>query len=125
MKPFFSTLLFLFIFTLGFSQNNKKIIGNWKFKSVTSTNQECKDVDYFPIYTFNFKVDGTAEFKSEEGIAQSDYRLRDNFIELFNLSENGIKQEGTAQFIIKSISDTSLIISVDYECGSIDIIFIK
>ncbi len=125
MKKIFPTILFLFTFSLGFSQNNEKIIGDWNFKSVTTTNPNCKDVDYFPIYAFKFKRDGIAKFKSEEGIAQASFRLQNNYIELYNLSENGIKQGGTAQFLIKNISKTALIISVEYECGSIDITFMK
>ena len=125
MKKIIALLSFYLFLTLGFSQNSIELIGKWNFNSVTTTEPNCKDVDYFPISTFNFFENGKAEFKSSEGIAKASYSLSNNIIELFDLSENGVKQEGTAEFLLKSLSETTLTLMVEYECGSINIIFKK
>lgn len=125
MKQLLTTLTFLFIFSSGFSQNKKDIIGTWNYNSVTTTNQNCKDVDYFPINAFTFLENGTAEFKSAEGLAKASYKLEHNSIILYDLLEKGVKQEGSNQLLIKSLTKNDLILTVEYECGSIDIIFKK
>jgi len=125
MKNSLTTLLFLLVLQLGFSQNAKELTGTWKFQTVTSTNPSCKGVDYFPVQSFTFLDNGNAVFESDEGTAGASFRLNGNIIELYNLSENGVKQEGELQFIIKELSKKSLILVVEYDCGSIDIIFNK
>ncbi|MGB1004266.1 MAG: hypothetical protein ACPGVC_08560 [Salibacteraceae bacterium] len=125
MKNLISTFLLLFVLNTGFGQNEEKIIGTWKYQSVTTTNPSCKGVDYFPITTFVFLKNGTAELNSDEGNAKANYKVNNSTIELFNLTENGVKQEGEAQFQIKSITSNTLTIMVEYECGSIDIVFKK
>lgn len=125
MKKTFFTLLFSLFLTIGFGQKSQDLVGTWSFNSVTSTNQNCKDVDYFPISTFKFMANGKAEFKSSEGTAQASYKLNNNVIELFDLTENGVKQEGSAQFVLKDVGKGTLILTIEYECGSIDVIFKK
>ncbi len=125
MKKTVTAIIFSLFLTLGYSQNSQNLVGTWNFNSVTTTNQNCKGVDYFPISTFKFTANGKAEFKSSEGTANASYKLVDNVIELFKLSENGVKQEGSAQFVLKSVTKDTLILTVEYECGSIDIIFKK
>lgn len=114
-----------FLFTTSFAQDSEKIVGLWNFSNVSTTNADCKDVAYFPINSFRFTNDGLAEFKSVEGIANAKYRVLKDKIKMTDLSENGVKQEGSAEFRIKEVTDTTLTLLVDYECGSIDIIFKK
>jgi hypothetical protein len=125
MNRYYLTILFFMFLKIGYSQKNNELNGTWKFQQVTTTNQNCKDVDYFPVSTFKFSDNGKAEFISEEGIFKADYTLKENIIGLYNLSENNIKQDGAAHFRIKSIDKENLIITVTYECGSIDIEFKK
>ncbi|KAB1065994.1 DUF2147 domain-containing protein [Salibacter halophilus] len=125
MKKLISIIVLLFILRIGFAQNKNEIVGTWKFQSVTTTDQSCKSVDYFPINTFQFKENGKAEFKSAEGIAEASYRVDQNTIKLYDLIENGQKQEGSTQFRLKSVNNTTMILNVKYECGSIDIVFKK
>jgi len=125
MKKLISFTFAVFIMNCCFAQNTSDLIGLWKFSDVSSTNSNCKDVSYFPINSFHFKKDGKAEFKSEEGIANADYKVVNSAIRLTNLIENGVNQAGMAEFEIKNLSATTLTLVVLYECGSIDIIFKK
>jgi hypothetical protein len=108
-----------------FSQNNQDIIGTWKFEKVTTTNPKCKDVSYFPINSFKFEQNNNAEFQSVEGIAKSTYKINNQSIELTNLTENGVKIEGSVDFKLKKLTNQELILLVEYECGSIEIVFKK
>ena len=123
-KTLYSLIFSLFL-TCGFGQSAQDIVGTWKFQAVKTTNPACKSVDSFPISTFTFRANGTAEFKSGEGHAQARYKMSNNVIHLFDLSENGVKQEGTGTFGVKSVSNDTLILTVEYECGSIDMVFKK
>lgn len=125
MKKLIITIILGLTISIGYSQSEKDLVGTWNYHSVTTTNPNCKDVDYFPITTFKFSENGRAEFRSSEGTAKASYKLDNNIIELFDLSENGVKQEGSAQFQLKSVTKTALTITVEYECGSIDILFKK
>jgi hypothetical protein len=125
MKKTIFILLFCLVSTLGFSQSTQDIVGTWTFHSVTTTNPECKNVDYFPISTFKFMNNGKVEFNSSEGVAKASYTLKNKVIRLTDLSENGVKQEGSAEFGVKSVSKDTLILTIAYECGSIDIVFKK
>lgn len=125
MKKLVATILLSLTITLGFCQSEKELSGTWNYHSVTTTNPNCKDVDNFPISYFKFMPNGKAEFKSSEGKANASYKLENNVIKLFDLSENGVKQEGSAQFVLKSVTKNTLTLTVEYECGSIDIVFKK
>jgi hypothetical protein len=125
MKSIITTLTLLFILTTSFAQEKKDIIGTWTYNSVTTTNENFKDVDYFPINSFKFLENGIAEFTSAEGLAKSSYKIENNSIILYDLIENGVQQEGSNQLDIKSMTKTDLTLTVKYECGSIDIIFNK
>tara|TARA_R110002096_G_scaffold400737_1_gene597403 strand:- start:71 stop:448 length:378 start_codon:yes stop_codon:yes gene_type:complete len=125
MKTLFSSVLLFCFASICLGQNSAEIIGSWTFTNVTSTDASCKSVDYFPIQTFKFNSDGGAEFKSGEGLAKAKFRVKENSIELYDLSENGVKQDGSAEFKIKQLTSTILILTVAYECGSIDVHFKK
>ncbi len=125
MKKLITTLLLSLIMSLGYSQTDKDIIGMWKFKSVSSTNPKCKNVDYFPITSFKFYDNGNAEFVSIEGNANSNYKVINKTIQLYNLTENGVKQKGTVNFYIQDLNSTSLILRLQYDCGYVDIYFTK
>ena len=73
MKRLLPFLFFLFLMKTGFAQEADKLVGFWEFSKVSSTDPDCKDVSYFPIYSFDFKKDGSAEFKTEEGTANAMY----------------------------------------------------
>lgn len=123
MKRLLTLFFGVLIFNFSFGQDADKLIGIWKFWNASTSNPDCKDVSYFPIYTFNFKEAGLAEFKSDEGTACANYKVEKGLIKLTDLSENGVKQEGTVAFEIKNLKENTLSLKVQYECGSIDLIF--
>lgn len=125
MKVFFSILVCILTINIGFPQTNSKIVGSWKYQSVKTTNSDCKDVTEFPINKFVFQKNGSVEFYSIEGLAEASYKVNNSTIILFDLMENGKKQDGSSQFLIKKLDEKELILTVEYECGSIDILFKK
>ena len=125
MKKTFLLFVLSLLSSIAFGQQSNDISGTWKFQSVSTSNPDCKSVDYFPIESFTFSHGNEVEFNSSEGTAKASYKQIENTLKLFNFSEEGLDEEGQFEFKIKSINSTSLILTIEYECGSIDILFKK
>lgn len=121
--------IFFFILSIvsqtGIAQNQNQIVGVWNFSEVKTSNPNCKDVSYFPIQTFVFSQDSTAELISDEGKVISDYEVQEKTIYLTNIIEDGIKRGGRAEFTVLEIKESYMKLQVEYECGNIEILFKK
>ena len=116
---------FLFLAKIGSAQSGADLIGTWNYQSATTTNSDCKDADEFPISTFIFEKDGRAKFHSTEGVGEASYMLKKESIVLFDLIENGERQAGASQMLIRKLDEKELVLSIKYECGSVDLLFQK
>ena len=99
MKKTITTILFSFILAMSYGQKSQDIVGNWKFRKLKISNQNCKDFDHLTISAFTFADNGKAVFKHSRGTAEASYKLENNIIKLFDLSENGVKQEVQLSFL--------------------------